>query len=58
MSYIVLRKGIRYVLAFRLFADFLGSGYRYMRREDGKILRFWSKRDAQEVADRLNGDKP
>lgn len=51
-EWILMRSRFRWVIAKCVYSDFLGAGYKFAR--DGqRVLRFWSKRKAQAVADKL-----
>lgn len=47
------RLGLRYTVAQCAYSDAFGSGYRYAR-EDGRVVKFWTRKGAQAYADRLN----
>lgn len=53
----VHRPGLRYVLEQRLWSDAFGSAYRYLRDEHGRVVRWWTKKAAQRVADALNDEE-
>jgi hypothetical protein len=50
----VHKNGLRYVLAKRVSEWAMGSGYRWHRSETGKVKRFWRRKSAQQLADRMN----
>lgn len=43
-------------IAQRLFSSWAGAGYRFARSPRGFILRYFTKRGAQKVADMMNAD--
>lgn len=47
------RDGLRYVVERRVYSNFAGSGYVYAR-DNGRVLRYWTRRAAQQAADVLN----
>lgn len=42
----------------RVFSNFAGSGYEFLRYRNGMLRRFWSRKQAQERADQLNKARP
>lgn len=50
------RRGLLFVLARCVFYDFLGSGYKYLRRQNGMVRYFLTRKQAQEHADKINED--
>lgn len=47
------QKGMRYVIARRVFTSWAGSGFVFAR-EGSRIVRFWRYASAQAYADKLN----
>lgn len=47
------RRGFKIPVARREFWDFAGSGYKFARK-NGKVVKFWFRKNAQKYADALN----
>lgn len=44
-----------YILSRCLFTNFAGSGYKHLRYSNGLRHYFWTRKQAQRHADKLNG---
>ena len=51
------RVWLRYPVARCVHSDWAGSGYQYAR-ENGCVVKFWTRNGAQAYADKLNADQP
>lgn len=48
------RKGLFFILERCEYADFLGAGYKWLRYKNGFLRRFWTHKQAQAYADKIN----
>ena len=53
-EWLAVRYGWRYVIQRCVFSDFLGSGYRFARYANGRVVRFWTRKKADAFAETLN----
>lgn len=55
-EWIVMRDGLRYVVAQCVQRWCLGSCYRFHCNEKRRVTRFWLRKSAERFASKLNGD--